>query len=87
MNLTKNIVSLKKGFVTTSNDGVDNRIEVSTVQAHLMQWGYMLDEDAFTELSKSDLSVIKNFHNEVMPYLKELKGGKHNFQPLYRDLH
>lgn len=85
MKLTKNIVSLKKGFVTSPNDGMDNRIAVSTVQSHLMQWGYMLDEDAFTNLSKSDLSFITNFHNEVISYLKNLKGGKYDYKPLYKN--
>ena len=85
MKLTKNIVSLRKGFVVPSNDGMDNRIEVATVQSHLMQWGYMLNEDAFVQLSKSDLSVIKNFHNEVITYLREIKGGKFDFKPLYKN--
>lgn len=85
MRLTKNIVSLKKGFVTTSDDGMDNRIEVSTVQSHLMQWGYMLTEDAFKALSKSDLSKIKNFNDEILPYLKEINGGKYNHKPLYKN--
>jgi len=85
MKLTKNIIALQKGLVTPSNDGMDNRIAVATVQSHLMQWGYMLDQDAFTELSKSDLSFIENFNNEVITYLKDVMGGKHNFQPLYKN--
>ena len=85
MNLTKNIVAFQKGLVCLSNDGMDNRIPVSTVQTHLMQWGYMLDEDAFMELSKSDLSKIEIFNNEILSYLKNAMGGKHNFQPLYKN--
>ena len=85
MKLTKNIIALQKSLVCPSNDGMDNRIAVATVQSHLMQWGYMLDQDAFTELSKSDLSFIENFHNEVITYLKDVMGGKHNFQPLYKN--
>lgn len=85
MKLTKNIIALQKGLVIPTNDGMDNRIPVATLQAHLMQWGYMLDEDAFTELSKSDLSFIANFNDEVIPYLKDITGGKHNYQPLYKN--
>jgi len=85
MKLTKNIIALQKGLVTPSNDGMDNRIAVATVQSHLMQWGYMLDQDAFTELSKSDLSFIENFNNEVLSYLKDVMGGKYNHQPLYKN--
>lgn len=83
--MTKNIVALQKGFVAPSNDGMDNRIAVATVQSHLMQWGYMLDQDAFTELSKSDLSFITNFNDEVISYLKEAMGGKRDYKPLYKN--
>ena len=83
--LTRNIVALQKGIVCPSNDGMDNRIAVATVQSHLMQWGYMLDEDAFLALSKSDLSVIEAFNNEVIPYLRNVMGGKYNFEPLYKN--
>jgi len=85
MKLTRNIVSLQKGFVCPPNDGMDNRISVSTVQAHLMSWGYMLDQDAFVELSKSDLSFITNFHDEVINYLKEITGGNRTYLPLYKN--
>lgn len=85
MKLSKNIIALQKGLVIPTNDGMDNRIPVATLQAHLMQWGYMLDEDAFTELSKSDLSFIVNFNDEIIPYLKQITGGKHNYKPLYKN--
>lgn len=85
MKLTKNIVALQKGLVAPSNDGMDNRIAVATVQSHLMEWGYMLDQDSFFELSKSDLSFISNFNDEVISYLKEVMGGKRNYQPLYKN--
>lgn len=83
--MTKNIIALLKGFVTPPNDGMDNRIAVSTVQAHLMQYGYMLDEQAFMEMSKADLSWIQTFNNEVVQFVKEKKGGKLNYQPLYKN--
>ena len=85
MELTRNIVALQKGLVCPSNDGLDNRISVATVQTHLMQWGYMLDQDAFTELSKSDLPVIKNFNDEVITYLRNIMGGKRKFEALYKN--
>ena len=85
MKLTKNIVALQKGLVAPSNDGMDNRIAVATVQAHLMEWGYMLDQDAFFALAKSDLSFITNFNDEVISYLKEVMGGKRNYEPLYKN--
>lgn len=85
MKLTRNIVAFQNNLVCSPNDGMDNRIAVATVQAHLMEWGYMLDQDAFTELSKSDLSFITTFNDEVISYLKEVMGGKRNYQPLYKN--
>ena len=85
MKLTKNTIALQKGLVIAPNDGMDNRIAVATVQAHLMEWGYMLDQDAFAELGKSDLSFIKTFNDESILYLKEILGGKHNYVPLYKN--
>ncbi len=82
---TKNIVALQKSLVCPPNDGMDNRIAVATVQSHLMQWGYMLNEDAFVQLSKSDLSFIQNFNDEVITHLKNVMGGKRNYQPLYKN--
>jgi hypothetical protein len=85
MKLVRNIVSLQKGLVCPSNDGMDNRIAVATVQSHLMMYGYMLDQDAFTELSKSDLLVIEKFHDESIKYLKNISGGNRKFEPLYKN--
>ena len=85
MMTTKNTISLQKGLVCPPNDGMDNRIAVATVQSHLMQWGYMLDEDAFFALSKSDLPFIQKFNDEVITHLKNVMGGRHNYQPLYKN--
>jgi hypothetical protein len=82
---TRNLVAFQKGLVCPPNDGMDNRIAVATVQSHLMQWGYMLDEDAFFGLSKSDLPFIQNFNDEVLNHLKNVMGGKRNYQPLYKN--
>jgi hypothetical protein len=85
MELNRNIVALQKGFVCPPNQGMDNRVEVSTVQAKLMSFGYMLDQDAFEALSKSDLSFIVQFHDEVISYLRHIKGGDLKYEPLYKN--
>ena len=85
MKMTKNIVALSRALVCPQNDGADNRIAVATVQTHLMHWGYMLDQDAFTELSKADLSFIEDFNNETLSYLEDILGGRLGYQPLYKN--
>lgn len=83
--LTKNTIALRKGFIcVTEEDIVDNRIPVATVQAHLMQYRYMLDEDAFASLAKADMSEIQKFHDEIIAYLKNATGGE-GFTPLYKN--
>ena len=84
MRINKHSIALLKGFIVIPQDAsVDNRIAVSTVQANLMQWRYMLSEDAYTKLSKADLSEIVMFHNEAISFLKEVTGGTHSNKPLF----
>lgn len=83
--MNRNTIALMKGLVCPPNDGFDNRIAVSTIQAKLMQYGYMLDEDAFFALAKADMSFIEEFHNEVISFLKVATGGKYNFKALYQN--
>ena len=82
--LTKNIIAFQKGFIVTPNVKIDNRSYAMHVQSDLMQFGYMLDEEAFEQLGYSDLADIKDFHNEIIDYLKDATGGKHNYQPFYK---
>lgn len=83
--MNKNTIALMKGLVCPPNNGMDNRIAVSTVQAKLMQYGYMLDEDAFASCGQADLSWITEFHNEAITFLREKTGGKHKFTALYKN--
>lgn len=82
--MNKNSIALLKGFVCPEDFAVDNRIAVSTVQAKLMQYGYMLDEEAFVAMSRADLSWISNFFEQTTKFLKNAMGGKYNHKPLYK---
>jgi len=82
MNLTKNIIAFYKGLVIPQNHGMDNRIYVSTIQSNLMVYGYMLNEKSFDELSKSDLSFLKEFNDEIIGYLRYMTSDN-SYKPLY----
>jgi len=84
MNLTKNIVCFQKNFIYLNDCGVDNRPAAMTVQAELMRFGYMLDQDAFMQMGKADKADIVDYYNEVIDYLKEMTGGKRDFKPFYK---
>jgi len=53
------------------------------VQAELMQFGYILTEEALFQLSSSSEEEITKFHNEVIHYLKDMTGGLRNYSPIY----
>lgn len=53
-----------------------------TVQAELMQLGYMLDEQAFSVLQKLTNEEIIRYHDEVIAYARYIKGDG-AYRPLY----
>jgi len=81
--MKKNIVAFQKGMIIPVNDAQNNRIMVSTMQIELLKLGYILTENAFASLSKSDPSFIEEWFNDVVNYLKEwLDKEKH--QTIYK---
>lgn len=82
--MTKNIIAFQKGIIVTCDQGIDNRNLAMGVQAELMRFGYMLDQDALNQLGYSDSADIIQFNNEIVEYLLDITGGKHNYQPLYK---
>ena len=81
--MTKDIICLQKGFIWLKDAGVDNRAVAMTVQAELMKFGYMLDNDAFAMMGKADKADIVDFYNEVITYLRDMTGGKREYKPFY----
>ncbi len=82
MDLTKNIVSFRKGFLVAPNDHADNRIDVATCNAELMKFGYMLTEEAFGQLSRADTSFIRDYTTEISKHLTSLMGDG-DWKPLH----
>lgn len=81
--MTKNIIAFQKGIIVTPNIGVDNRNLAMIVQAELMHFGYMLNQDALDQLGHSDSADIKQFHTEIIDYLKVMTGGQRDYRPIY----
>lgn len=79
----KNAIALRYGFVTLPTNDQSNLRLAMSVNHQLMTYGYMLDETAFEQVSKADEADIIEFHDEVVTFLKEMTGGKHNFVSLY----
>ena len=83
MKLTKNIIAFKNGFISLPNNS-QNNIELSmSVVSELMQFGYILDQDAIKTLSLTNKENIILFHNEIIGYLKVMTGSTRNHKPFW----
>lgn len=85
MKINKNVVSILKGFVTPPDCGMDNRVEVASIQVNLMKYGYMLSEDAFFAMAKADIAWLQQFNAEVIEFVKDSMGGRLKYQPFYKN--
>lgn len=85
--LTPSVIALQRGMLyidsrSSENQEASGMAIVYTVQAELMQLGVMLDERAFSCLSLLTDEDIIRYHDEVIAYLKYIKGDG-NYRPLY----
>lgn len=82
----KHRIALAKGLVIIpETNKFDNQQLAATVQAKLIQYGYILDMDALTALSKCDREFITEFHDSAIEYLKDILGGNFQYTPIYRN--
>jgi hypothetical protein len=82
--MNKNVIAFQKGLMVVPNAGIDNRNLAMITQAELMRFGYMLDQNALNQLGYADAADLKDFHNQVIDYLKEMTGGTRDYQPIYK---
>jgi hypothetical protein len=87
MKMTKTTVALYKGFafIPSSTTKNENRNLAMTVQANLMQYGYLLSDEAFQFLANANRADIINFNDECIIYLKEMMGGRYDYEPMYKN--
>ncbi len=82
--LTKNIIQLRNGFVNLPNLKQNNKELAMSVASELMQFGYMLDENAIENLSNSSVDEITKLLNETVDYLKIMTGSNRNYTPFWK---
>ena len=85
--LTPSVIALQRGMFYIDSRAPETTKSPSlsiayTVQAELMQLGVMLDLQAFERLSLLADEEIIRYHDEVIAYLKHIKGDG-NYRPLY----
>ena len=81
--LTKNIVQFRNCFVNLPNTCANNRAMAMSVMSELMQFGYILTQEAIDNISRAHSKDIIVFHKEVISYLKKMTGSNRNFKPFW----
>ena len=81
MSLTRNVVAFRRGLFLLS--GVeDNERLAATIQAELMNLGFMLDAEAFQRLRSASETDAIRFYEEVVAWIRSTLGAG-SFTPLY----
>lgn len=85
--LTPSVIALQRGmfYLDDYRPSLAATQEIPmayTMQAELMQLGYMLNNEALENLKGVYREDIIRYHNEVIPYLKYIKGDG-DYRPLY----
>jgi hypothetical protein len=83
LEISKNIVQFRNGFINLKDSGVDNSEIAMSVISELMNLGYTVDDKAFNNLSKASKEDIISFHNEVLNYIKIMIGADNNYTPFW----
>jgi hypothetical protein len=85
MPTSKNLVALAHGLAIVPSPAEESMALAASVQAELMQLGFMLDADAFTAACKAPKDWLVAFHGEVLLHLCRLLGAGHKHEPFYRN--
>lgn len=79
-------ISLTKlnGLVVDSgNDNNQNYAAVLTLNAEMMQLGFVMTKALFEALEKSPLALIETLHEKMLGYLKAMTGSDVTHRPMY----
>lgn len=89
LNQNLNIVAFTRGLLVEKDqeqihtDRLRNELETTTLQAELMRLGFVLDQPAFTHLTKWKGEDTARYFNDILPVAKELVGAKRSYRPIY----
>ena len=89
INQNLNVVAFSRGLLVQKDsqpvqrEGLRNELEATTLQAELMKLGFILDQAAFTYLTKWRSEDAARYFNEILPVAKELIGARRSYRPMY----
>lgn len=85
--LSQDTIAFRKGLIIfPSNSGAKaGYVFAATIQAELMQLGYMLDKDAFHLVGEQNRDWAVAYYNEIIGHIKKQLGADRNYTPFYRN--
>lgn len=89
INQNLNVVAFSRGLLVQKDtdqvqaEGLRNELEATTLQAELMKLGFVLDQAAFTHLTKWRAEDAARYFNDILPLAKELIGARRSYRPMY----
>ena len=89
INQNLNVVAFSRGLLVQKDpqqihsSSLRNELEATTLQAELMNLGFILDEAAFAHLTKWRGEDAARYFNDILPVAKEMVGAKRSYRPMY----
>lgn len=83
--LTANRVAFLKGKINAKYIPVGEQSSqmAMTLQAELMNLGFMFSQSAFNMLMNASEKFIKDYYNEIIPFAKNIVGANYNYRPFW----
>src|SRR5215213_3084781 len=81
----RNTIALQRGLILVPAANDENTQLAASLQAELMNLGFMLDEEAFATACKAPREWLIAYHGEVIPHLRKRLGADRSYQPFYRN--
>ena len=88
-NQNLNVVAFTRGLLVRKHDeyihsdALRNEFEAATLQAELMNLGFILDEAAYTHLTRWKAEDAARYFADILPTAKELVGARRSYRPFY----
>jgi len=83
--MTKNFIALQNGIIIIPDHNSDNVQLAASLQAELMNLGFILEETAYKAACRSSKEWISDFYAEIIPSIKKKLGGHRAYKPFYRN--
>jgi len=81
----KNLIAFKNRILLPSEEPSTGNFAMAVqVNAELMQFGFMLSEDALKALSTYSFMGLTSYFSEILDYLKEITGGSKLYRPFWK---